>query len=81
MSGLFEFSNFNGDISKWDVSNVNNMDSMFRDSEFNGDISKWELSPEDMKKCDKNELLKSRELAYSKMMVKVRNSYKKFTGN
>ena len=29
MSSLFEDSDFNGDISKWDVSNVTNMDSMF----------------------------------------------------
>ena len=30
MSKLFkDFSNFNGDISKWDVSNVTDMTSMF----------------------------------------------------
>ena len=28
MSGLFEYSKFNGDISKWDVSNVLNMSFM-----------------------------------------------------
>lgn len=45
MSGLFlEFPNFNGDISKWDVSNVKNMESMFLDSKFEGDISKWNVS-------------------------------------
>lgn len=32
---------FNGDISKWDVSNVESMDSTFMNSEFNGDISNW----------------------------------------
>ena len=35
---------FNGDISKWDVSNVENMASMFWNSNFNGDISKWNVS-------------------------------------
>lgn len=47
MSGLFsglEVSEFNGDISEWDVSNVKNMDSMFEGSEFNGDISQWDVS-------------------------------------
>jgi surface protein len=35
---------FNGDISKWDVSNVGNMSNMFQESVFNGDISKWSTS-------------------------------------
>ena len=35
---------FNGDISKWDVSNVKNMQEMFDHSPFNGDISKWDVS-------------------------------------
>ena len=35
---------FNGDISKWDVSNVEDMTSMFEFSKFNGDISKWDVS-------------------------------------
>jgi surface protein len=39
MDSLFMGSEFNGDISMWDVSNVTNMDRMFMDSEFNGDIS------------------------------------------
>lgn len=34
---------FNGDISKWDVSNVKNMSGMFAGSQFNGDISKWNV--------------------------------------
>ena len=34
-------SEFNGDISGWDVSRVTNMDSMFKNSKFNGDLSKW----------------------------------------
>ena len=47
MSQLFECSKFNGDISKWDVSNVKNMSWMFYDSDFtgeNGDISNWNVS-------------------------------------
>ena len=36
---------FNCDISKWDVSNVVNMDSMFcGEDEFNQDISNWDVS-------------------------------------
>jgi len=38
---MFNDSTFNGDISKWDVSHVTNMNGMFRWSKFNGDISKW----------------------------------------
>ncbi|WP_141080657.1 BspA family leucine-rich repeat surface protein, partial [Campylobacter jejuni] len=34
--------NFNSDLSKWDVSNVENMSSMFEGCKnFNGDLSKW----------------------------------------
>ena len=44
MSNLFEYSDFNGDISKWDVSNVTNMEDMFFVSKFNGDISNWDVS-------------------------------------
>jgi len=48
MSNLFTFvkglDKFNGDISKWNVSNVENMASMFFRSEFNGDISNWDVS-------------------------------------
>ena len=35
---------FNGDISKWDVSNVECMNFMFAHSKFNGDISEWNVS-------------------------------------
>ena len=35
---------FNGDISKWNVSNVTNMSWMFYKSEFNGNISNWNVS-------------------------------------
>jgi len=44
MSGLFEGSKFNGNISNWNVACVKNMDSMFYGSHFNGDISKWSVS-------------------------------------
>lgn len=37
-------SMFNGDISRWDVSNVTSMRSMFYNSHFKGDISKWNMS-------------------------------------
>ena len=43
MSKLFEASEFNGNISNWDVSNVTDMTHMFRMSKFNNDISKWNV--------------------------------------
>jgi surface protein len=44
MYAMFYNSNFNGDISNWDVSNVTNMNYLFNDSQFNGDISNWDVS-------------------------------------
>ena len=45
MSHLFEGTTFNGDISNWDVSNVENMSNMFYECEsFNQDISNWDVS-------------------------------------
>ena len=45
MHGLFYKSEFNGDISNWDVSNVEDMDYIFcYNSKFNGDISNWDVS-------------------------------------
>ena len=45
MSGVFIRTNFNGDISKWDVSKVKNMSFMFYDcTSFNSDISNWDVS-------------------------------------
>ena len=44
MSEMFYESQFNGDISIWDVSNVTDMNEMFSSSEFNGDISNWDVS-------------------------------------
>ena len=38
-------SKFNGNISTWDVSNVETMEEMFENaSSFNGDISNWNVS-------------------------------------
>ncbi len=38
-------TNFNGDISEWDVRNVSNMSFMFRETgSFNGEIGKWDVS-------------------------------------
>ena len=45
MSDLFEYTNFNGDISNWDVSNVTDMNCMFFGcKKFNQDISNWDVS-------------------------------------
>ncbi len=47
LSSVFNDSmlrDFNGDISKWDVSNARYMLRMFQDSKFNGDISGWDVS-------------------------------------
>lgn len=45
MDRMFCQSNFNNDISKWNVSNVRNMYGMFEEAtEFNQDISKWNMS-------------------------------------
>ena len=45
MTSLFEGTDFNGNISGWDVSNVTNMYAMFyRCEAFNQDISSWDVS-------------------------------------
>ena len=45
MTALFGGTNFNGDISGWDVSNVTYMSYMFFDCKtFNQDISNWDVS-------------------------------------
>ena len=42
---FFNAKLFSADISKWDVSNVRNMDGMFQNAMvFNGDVSKWDVS-------------------------------------
>ena len=45
LSGLFTNSDFNGDISKWDVSNVTDTHCMFYNCrKFNVGISNWDVS-------------------------------------
>ena len=45
MSSLFEYLDFNGNISEWDVSNVTDMSFMFFGCDvFNQDISNWDVS-------------------------------------
>jgi len=45
MTNLFYDTDFQGDVSQWDVSNVKYMDDMFAECEnFNCDISKWDVS-------------------------------------
>jgi surface protein len=41
---MFTNSEFNRDISKWNVSKVVDMDYMFGGSKFNQDISNWDVS-------------------------------------
>ena len=41
---MFASSQFDGDISNWDVGNVINILYMFSESKFNGDISDWNLN-------------------------------------
>ena len=40
---MFYSSKFDGDISNWDVSNVEDMSFMFERSVFKGDLSKWDI--------------------------------------
>ena len=40
---FFSCSQFTGDISKWVVNNVTDMDKMFSYSQFTGDISSWDV--------------------------------------
>ena len=41
---MFGNSNFNGNISNWNVGNVTDMYGMFEYSKFNGNISYWDVS-------------------------------------
>ena len=43
MSYMFSHSEFNQDISNWNIKNVTNMDYMFYGSHFNQDISNWNI--------------------------------------
>ena len=52
MSYLFyDAWHFNGDISKWNVSNVKDMSNMFKDAPFDGDISNWDVSNVEYMDC------------------------------
>ncbi|WMN11887.1 BspA family leucine-rich repeat surface protein [Marivirga salinae] len=43
-SGATSFNSFNDDLNNWDVSNIENMNSMFRNAEaFNSNLSGWDL--------------------------------------
>ena len=45
MSGLFSWTDFNGDSSDWNVSHVTDMSGMFCScKKFNQDLSKWNVS-------------------------------------
>ena len=44
MKKMFAFSQFTGNISKWDISKVTNMSYMFKDSIFKSDISNWKIN-------------------------------------
>jgi surface protein len=45
LSGMFRGTDFNGNISNWDVSTINDMSYMFSDAySFNQDISSWDVS-------------------------------------
>jgi surface protein len=52
MGYMFTYSQFNGDISKWNVSSVKNMEAMFGSSWFNRDISRWNIN----KNCNVNNM-------------------------
>ena len=57
MSYLFygsKLSEFNGNISEWDVSNVKDMRGMFAYSNFNQDISNWKIN----KYCTTNSMFR-----------------------
>jgi len=44
MDYVFDGSEFNGNISKWDTSKVETMRNMFENCSFKGDISHWNVS-------------------------------------
>ena len=61
MAHMFRGSEFNGDISSWDVSSVEDMYGMFYESEFNGDISSWNVSGVDTRDMFYNSPLEGKE--------------------
>jgi surface protein len=55
MSRMLEGSSFNGDISKWNISNVTDMHKMFFHSKFNKfNIGKWNIRPD----CNTKDMFK-----------------------
>jgi hypothetical protein len=52
MGYMFTYSQFNRDISKWNISSVKNMEFMFGYSKFNENISKWNIN----KNCNVNNM-------------------------
>lgn len=45
MTGLFRYTDFNDDISGWNVSQVTSFKQLlYRNDKFNGDISKWQTN-------------------------------------
>ena len=48
---MFFNSEFNGDISRWNVSKVENVSNMFYNSKFRGDISNWDVHGIDNAGC------------------------------
>ena len=72
MSYLFFMIRFNGDISSWDVSNVEDMYSMFRGSDFDGDVSKWDVSSvKDMRNMFDNSPLEGKEPSWYKRRAQL----------
>ena len=45
MGQILTVTSVNGDVSNWNVSNVEYMVHMFEVSPFSGDISRWDLKP------------------------------------
>ena len=43
ISGMFENCAFQGDLSRWDVSGINNFSCMFRRTSYAGDLSGWKF--------------------------------------
>lgn len=41
---MFKKSKFNGNISDWNVSKLERVESMFYRSDFGGNLSKWDIT-------------------------------------
>jgi hypothetical protein len=53
---MFANSEFNGDISKWDISAVKDINKMFTESAFRGDLRPWNLTEKQMEEVFKETL-------------------------